>query len=741
MAQAPTTSMTGKKLQKLSQDLTCPLCNKHYVDPRVLPCCHVYCLSCLSGLNADADTAMDCETCKATVCDQGTLESLPKPMVIKHLNQMHDRLAKLEGMEVQCEMCLDMEEKAVAFCQECENFICSSCLSYHRKMKGKFLGHKTFSMEELRSHDGDATFPTAKPSVTTCSEHSEPFKFYCFDCCNVVCRDCIVIEHADHHYELVSKSVAGTRETIHVELEPLKGLLTKFNKSEEMITESKDAITNQGVHVARRIHENFTAMIDLMKRKELELLRKTEGVIRKKMTRLNQQEKDLHAASSAVTTVISFVSSHLDVVTDDELLAVQHQLYSHMKAVKDTHTHLKLVPSEVADLAVNVNMKEELEKVCSQKAQVYVFPHHKKSHVHMATVNQSTVHLVSNLSASPSMPVDAVLTSRIDGSVVRADILEVGKGLYEVSYTPQMRGRHKLSVSVNGEEFPNSPYNMYASLPPGMLSPKPIHVINGLKHPYAAMFNHDHNLLVSESKDTKVCFLMKDENGKVCNKLGQFADLGSSSPSGIASDKEGNIYITSAGGHSISKFSKEGTLLAFHELQGSKLGELMHPCGLVVIGNEVFVCDRNNCRVHVFDQTLVPVRTFGCQGKELGNLQWPYDVVHSHYGEMYVVDCNNHRIQVYNKDGSCLRSFGSKGAEPGKLKRPVGIRLTKDGHVYISEYDNHRISVFKTDGTYVTSFGSYGTKEGELCYPVGLEFDSDGFLYVCDQGNNRIQVF
>ncbi len=747
MAEAPTSSMTKQNLQKLSQELTCPLCLKHYVDPRVLPCCHVYCFGCLtSSLQAGTLAPIDCDTCKATVCSSGgssnNLENLPKAVVIRHLNQMHDRLVKLEGAEVQCEMCLDIEEKAVAFCVECEDFLCSSCLSYHRKMKGKFLGHKTYTMEEMRQKSKDSPYPKGKPPLSNCSEHNEPFKYYCFDCCNVICRDCIVLEHNDHHYELVSKSVAGTRETVSVELEPLRELVTKFNESEQLITESKDAITNQGVSVAHRIHESFTAMIDLMKRREVELLRKTQSVIRKKITRLNQQEKDIHAAKTAVTTVIDFVLGHLDMVTDDELLAVQHQLYCHMKDTKDSCASLKLTPSESPNLAVNVNMKEELERVCTEKAQVYVFPHHKKSHVQMATIGQSVIHLVSNLGrGTPTAPVNAVLTSRVDGMSVTADVLEVGKGLYEIKYTPKTRGRHFLRVSIGEEEFPHSPYNVYASLPPDMLSSKPLQIITGLKQPYAAMFNQDHNLLVSESKDTKVCFLMRDSDGLVCQKFSQFADLRSSNPSGIASDKEGNVYVTSAGGHSITKFSKEGDILGFHEVQGNKLGELMHPCGLVVIGNEVFVCDRNNCRIHVFDQDLSPLRTFGCQGKEPGNLQWPYDIVCSPEGEIYVVDCNNHRIQVYGKDGTFLRSFGSKGAEPGKLKRPVGIRLTKDGHAYISEYDNHRISVFKTDGTFVTSFASYGTKDGELSYPVGLEFDDDGYLYVCDQGNNRVQVF
>lgn len=744
MAEAPSSSMTRKKLQELSRELTCTLCGKQYEDPRVLPCCHLYCFGCLATLIGDNTATITCPSCKVMAQDCSDLQQLPRPMFIKYLRRLHSHVAKLQGEEdVSCEMCLEPEEKAVAYCGACEDFICSSCLSFHCKMKGKFQDHQTFSLEELRRQDGEVTFPKITLPPSMCSEHNEPFKLYCFDCCGLMCRDCIVIEHAKHHYEFISKSIITTRSTLDLDLAPLKDLLSNFDESSRMITESKDAVTSQGVFVTQRVHTSFTAMIELMKKKEGELLRKTESVIQKKITLLNQQEKELHAATAAVTSVVDFVNNHLDFVNDEELLSVQHQLYNHMKATKNTYSGVKLSPVEGANLAVKIEFEEELNRVCSEVAQVYIFPHHrKKSQVHMATMNKCTLQLVSTSCLAPTLPVDAVLTSEVGGSVVKAKVLEVGRGLYEITYTPTARGKHKLCVSINGEAFPSSPYDVFVSIPPNMLGPKPIQVITGLKHPYAAMFNQEQNLLVSESNDTKVCFLLRDVEGKLCNKQGLFANLESSSPSGIAADEEGNVYITSADGHSIRKYDKEGTRIAFHEAQGTMFGELTHPCGLTVIDNEVFVCDRNNCRVHIFKKDLTPLRTFGCQGKETGNLLWPYDLVQANGGEVYIADCNNHRVQVFDKAGCFLRSFGIRGAEEGKLKRPVGIQLAQDGHhVYISEYDNHRISVFQTDGSYVASFGHYGTKDGEFSYPVGLTFDSNGFLYVCDQGNNRIQVF
>lgn len=740
MAEAPCLSVAGERLEKLSREITCRICKQHYEDPRVLPCCHYYCMSCLVDLLESEN--ITCPSCKATSTGLTSLEQLPPALVVNHLKTVHARIAKLEGDEsLQCEMCLD--PKAVAFCKECDEFICVSCLASHQKMSVKFRGHETFSLEDLRS--GAKAFPYRQLPPCECPEHKELYKLYCFDCCRLICRDCIIIEHAQHHYEFVTKSVDTTRAALGANLVPLKQLLENFTETARLITEKKNDITNQGVFVSRHIHEKFTKIIELMKKREVELLKKTESAVKKKLVRLDKQEKEIHRGMASLKTVMDYVHNHLEVISDEELLVIQHQLYSHIEDSVQAHKELKLVPADSANLAVKIDFEDALVKICRERAQLYLFPQYKKSHVHMAEIHKETIQLVTEPNSNhvtPASSISAQLVSEVDGSVVDASVFKGGKGLYEVTYTPKVRGRHKLNIAVDGEAILTSPLAVFVSIPPDQLGPQPLCVIGGLKHPYAALFNEDHDLLVTESNGTQVCLLMRNDEGIISNKIAQFADLGSSNPSGIAADKEGNIYVTSASGHSITKYTKEGGCLVTRDIQGEQLGEMTHPCGLNIIDGEVFVCDRNNGRIHVFSRDLQPVRTFGSQGDNPGELHWPYDLAQDGKGHVYVTDCDNHRIQVFDKSGKFLRMFGTRGSERSKLKRPMGINISKDGrHVFVSEYDNHRVSVYKTDGTYVTSFCTYGNKSGELCYPVGLASDSNGFVYVCDQGNNRIQVF
>ena len=37
-------------LQKLDDELTCPVCTDHFKEPKVLPCLHYYCKTCIADL-------------------------------------------------------------------------------------------------------------------------------------------------------------------------------------------------------------------------------------------------------------------------------------------------------------------------------------------------------------------------------------------------------------------------------------------------------------------------------------------------------------------------------------------------------------------------------------------------------------------------------------------------------------------------------------------------------------------
>lgn len=99
-------------------------------------------------------------------------------------------------------------------------------------------------------------------------------------------------------------------------------------------------------------------------------------------------------------------------------------------------------------------------------------------------------------------------------------------------------------------------------------------------------------------------------------------------------------------------------------------------------------------------------------------------------GLIYVADRGNQRIAVFNRDGEYLRSFGRKGEGPGEF---LSMRLLYLHNDILNVYDfqNRRATLFRTDGTlldiitpwdpYRSTRDIYHTFEGPRIHIVSAE--------------------
>ena len=191
-------------------------------------------------------------------------------------------------------------------------------------------------------------------------------------------------------------------------------------------------------------------------------------------------------------------------------------------------------------------------------------------------------------------------------------------------------------------------------------------------------------------------------------------------PCGIAADQDGNIYAStcSYAPSIIAKFDKDGHTLKVVKSQGYWLNLLR------VINGMLYVCCGGSSTVLVYDcNTLQPSRSFGKRGRGKEEFETPYDVL-SVNGELYVSDRDNYRIQVFDQEGlNFVRSFMVKNTLQ-RLCKPRGICAGPDGLLYVACYSPSCVLVFTLRGEFVASLG-------EVSDPRGIAVDSDGFVYVC----------
>jgi len=233
-------------------------------------------------------------------------------------------------------------------------------------------------------------------------------------------------------------------------------------------------------------------------------------------------------------------------------------------------------------------------------------------------------------------------------------------------------------------------------------------------------------------------------------------------PSGLAIDALGNLYVADTGNNAIRKVAPDGgvSTLAGGGAAGDQDGvgraaRFDGPVGVAVDrAGIVYVADTYNDRIRRIDKdgtvTTVagkarPGRLDG-KGAEAG-FDTPSGIAVDGEGVLFVADTGNDALRRIGKDGvvTTLEEPADVALRP-LLHRPVALALTHDGYLYFGGGADGCIAQRAPDGQYRvlmdadrppgTSFGSDGSVR--LSAPRGIALRRDGSLVVADGAALRV---
>ena len=604
MAQGP--DPVFETVLELEQEVTCGICHDRYQEPKLLPCCHYYCKQCIISLSSryQPNQPFPCpDCCEPTLLPGNDPDRLPTAFFINRMKELHSRMEKAHGkLEAPCEMC--SHGKATAFCRQCVNFICDECVKSHQRLR-VFAGHAVSTLEELKQ-GGVKELSVVDTPAQKCPDHDEPLKIFCFDCKQLICRDCVIFDHRDHNSEFVKKAAPEARNKLAEHLSPLKNLLPDLSTAVNRVRATKQEIQAEGKLVEKQVNAKFQELHDILEQCKARVLKKACDIGERKIEKLTVQEKGLDLSVGCVQSLVDFVERTLENASDEELITMQEQVVSRIDAevVKRGKEAASTDPVEKTDFGVDVFVSDDLKKLCENNVVVYednVYARGEGTRmVEVETPSRLTLHFAKDVQRPPT--IQALLKSLVDQTSLQLEAVPVRKGVYSIEYIPKVRGRHHLLISVDGRPITGSPFSMPVRIPPTKLD-KPVRKIQEID-PINLTVNSSNEVIVSNYGQDVVIMNKQGERLRSISKT----QHGFKYVRGVAVDKDDNIYVSDSGNNCVYKFNKNGELLERVGKKGSDPGEFNFPLGVAVAGDRVFVCGRDNHRIQVLTRELQPVK-------------------------------------------------------------------------------------------------------------------------------------
>jgi DNA-binding beta-propeller fold protein YncE len=162
---------------------------------------------------------------------------------------------------------------------------------------------------------------------------------------------------------------------------------------------------------------------------------------------------------------------------------------------------------------------------------------------------------------------------------------------------------------------------------------------------------------------------------------------------------DGTFFVSDGyTGTRVAKFDKDGNFVMDWGIKGMPPNESrpnymnnVHGVAVDPVSRQVFVNDRNNHRIQVFDENGKFIKAWRIDAD-------PSSLHLLYIGEdrnIWTFDRSTHKLLKYDQDGHLLYAWGTLGSFPGALWGVHGMSVDQEGNLYVAEVDNGRVQKFR----------------------------------------------
>ena len=380
-------SVSTQKAKSSPADHKCSVCLELFTEPKILPCCHTFCLECLKK-TARTVGQITCPKCRQShpIPAGGLSEFLTDFVTTYELE-----VASISTKERKDLVCGECEQPAPVthFCSDCQNDECG--LQLHKRLK-TFRGHNVVPISQVSA--------AALCQTQYCGLHKgESLKLYCETCKELVCRDCTLVDHREHSYKFVQDARKQVESDMVCLRSEVAEKLSVFKPDLAEIKMVETAVVGHPEVLKADINLFFDNLVKSIEARRSALIQEAEAVCQKDLKQV-WADKEYHETMLAhISAVFGLVEKAMRCISDSEMILTALQSIRQLRMIKEREWDARAFVKMVASVP---SFKKENVAVDSFGGIVRVVTPTKGIQVTNPTQSQNLYnHLVISVTCSP----------------------------------------------------------------------------------------------------------------------------------------------------------------------------------------------------------------------------------------------------------------------------------------------------------------------------------------------------
>ena len=443
---------------------SCGVCLEAHREPKVLPCCHTFCKSCLDGLVTESDPQLGtwpvffstnkkyilrCPECRTEHdVPNGGVAAFLTDILLENSSFAASRDKESEPVEKSvCGEC-EEEEPAVAYCHDCEAFVCESCKAALHKAK-RYRDH---SIEYLSEVDDPNSIPSNMLSSLTCPVHpQEKQQVYCKTCRCLVCVCCIVKGHQMHdlgEFDAVGKDL---EQKLPQACEEGEEQLVNFEQHLKHLKSVESLVRARVEKSQAAINEAIGANIALLEQRRKALLGKVNKKHDTDMKKVLSQKDQVERVILGLKSALKFSARVRQCSSNPEALGLASQACSRMNELKtqkwapDEMTRIKQNSLEFSHPMLSKHFTKFEFVAYRPKAFIDIPPKVELGKPVTMTIAERDTHDLEVWSTN--LYIEVTITYGKSKKRITLDPHPTSDGKREVTFTPMCGGKHVITAS------------------------------------------------------------------------------------------------------------------------------------------------------------------------------------------------------------------------------------------------------------------------------------------------------